>query len=93
MGCSTQRKSSPRIDQDFHEMFHIFVLKISDWSSPKVYQLYGLGETDDPPLGPFQAQSMEMKHRNYNTLAPVGVTEVEDEEMNANFFLRTSVGM
>src|SRR4051794_33006718 len=61
-------KYFPRNDQDLREMLRIFVSKnnlkftvfietpskaFSDWSFPKVCQLYGLGESDDPSLSVF----------------------------------------
>ncbi|POG66228.1 hypothetical protein GLOIN_2v1658885, partial [Rhizophagus irregularis DAOM 181602=DAOM 197198] len=72
-------KFSPRNDQGLREMLHIFVSKnnlkftvfietpskpFSDWSFPKVCQLYGLGESDDPSLSvfpPFTCEYKELK--------------------------------
>ncbi|PKK57326.1 hypothetical protein RhiirC2_798237, partial [Rhizophagus irregularis] len=59
------KRYSPRNDHDFSKMLRQFVSKnnfrlvvsietpskaFSDWTSPKMCQLYGLGESDDPSL-------------------------------------------
>src|SRR5438045_2212959 len=69
-------KYFPRNDQDLREMLRIFVSKnslkftmfietpskaFSDWSFPKVCQLYGLGESDDPSLSVFPPFTCEYK--------------------------------
>src|SRR5436190_23623809 len=61
-------KYSPRNDQELREIIRIFISKgiskftiiietpskaFSDWSFPKVCQLYELGESDDPSLSVF----------------------------------------
>ncbi len=62
------KRYSPRNDQDFSKMLRQFVSKnnfklvvsietpskaFSDWTFPKMCQLYGLGESDDPSLSVF----------------------------------------
>ncbi|PKY30164.1 hypothetical protein RhiirB3_447111 [Rhizophagus irregularis] len=69
-------KFSPRNDQGLREMLNVFVSKnnlkftvfietpskpFSDWSFPKVCQLYGLGESDDPSLSVFPPFTCEYK--------------------------------
>jgi hypothetical protein len=69
-------KYFPRNDQDLHEMLRIFVSKnnlrftvfietpskaFSDWTFPKVCQLYGLGESDDPSLSVFPSFTCKYK--------------------------------
>ncbi|CAG8853076.1 37261_t:CDS:1, partial [Gigaspora margarita] len=70
------KKYFPYNDQDLREMLRIFVSKnnlkftvfietpskaFSDWSFPKVCQLYGLGESDDPSLSVFPPFTCEYK--------------------------------
>ncbi|EXX68830.1 Coronin-like protein crn1 [Rhizophagus irregularis] len=72
-------RHSPRNDQDFCKMLRQFVSKditkftvvietpskaFSDWSFPKVCQLYGLGESDDPSLSVFPPFTCEYKELN-----------------------------
>jgi hypothetical protein len=72
-------KYYPRNDQELREILQVFVAKsifkftvivetpskaFSDWSFPKVCQLYGLGESDDPSLSvfpPFTCEYKELK--------------------------------
>src|SRR5438046_1226169 len=59
------KRYSPQNDQDFSKMFQQFISKnnfrlimsietlskvFSDWTFPKICQLYGLKESDDPSL-------------------------------------------
>ncbi|PKK60593.1 hypothetical protein RhiirC2_793102 [Rhizophagus irregularis] len=84
MGCSTQRKYSPRIDQDFHEMFHIFVLKISDWSSQKCTSFTVLRPISSPINGNEASKLQYVSSylvAGVNLYEAVGVTEVEDEDI------------
>ncbi|CAG8805322.1 22233_t:CDS:2, partial [Gigaspora rosea] len=70
------KKYFPYNDQDLREMLRIFVSKnhlkftvfietpskvFSDWSFPKVCQLYGLSESDDPSLSVFPSFTCEYK--------------------------------
>ncbi len=70
-------KYSPRNDQEFREMLHLLVSKNSfkfavfietpskpfaEWTFPKICQLYGLGETDDPSLSVFPSFMCECKN-------------------------------
>jgi hypothetical protein len=74
-GKNTERYS-PRNDQDFCKVLRLFVSKsiskftvsietpskaFSDWSFPKVCQLYELGESDDPSLSVFPPFTCEYK--------------------------------
>ncbi|RIA88938.1 hypothetical protein C1645_825560 [Glomus cerebriforme] len=72
-----KERYSPQNDQDFCKMLRQFVLNnnfkliivietpskaFSDWSFPKVCQLYGLGESDDPSLSVFPSFTCEYKN-------------------------------
>jgi hypothetical protein len=86
---------SPRNDHDFSKMLRQFVLKnnfklfvtietpskaFSDWSFPKVCQLYGLGESDDPSLSvfpPFTCEYKDLEDESSRVILRNLITELE----------------
>ncbi|PKK60634.1 hypothetical protein RhiirC2_757167, partial [Rhizophagus irregularis] len=88
-------KFSPRNDQGLREMLNVFVSKnnlkftvfietpskpFSDWLFPKVYQLYGLGESDDPSLSvfpPFTCEYKELEEDSSKAIFNNLVTELK----------------
>ncbi|CAG8656630.1 5821_t:CDS:2, partial [Ambispora gerdemannii] len=59
---SDSGKYSPRNDQDLCEILQLLVSKTaSKWTFPKICQLYGLSETDDPSLSVFPSFICECK--------------------------------
>ncbi|PKK58923.1 hypothetical protein RhiirC2_857575 [Rhizophagus irregularis] len=85
-------KYFPRNDQDLREMLRIFVSKnnlkftvsietpskaFSDWSFPKVCQLYGLGESDDPSLSVFPPFTCEHKELKDGSSQAILIAELE----------------
>ena len=74
----------------------------SDWSFPKVCQLYELGESDDPSLSvfpPFTCKYKDLKDEHSQVLLKNLITELEarlksipisgNEASNRNMFVRT----
>lgn len=76
------RKFSSQNDQGLCEMLHIFVSKnnlkftmfiktpsklFSDWSFPKIWQLYDLGESDDPSSSVVLSFTCEYKELKENS--------------------------
>jgi hypothetical protein len=88
-------KYFPHNDQDLREMLRIFVSKnnlkftvfietpskaFSDWTFPKVCQLYGLGESDDPSLSvfpPFTCKYKDLKEESSRVILKNLITELE----------------
>src|SRR3954447_4342965 len=93
-GKNTERYS-PRNDQDFCKVLRLFVSKsiskftvtietpskaFSDWSFPKVCQLYELGESDDPSLSvfpPFTCKYKDLEDEHSQVLLKNLITELE----------------
>ena len=89
------KRYSPRNDQDFSKMLRQFVSKnnfklvvsietpskaFSDWTFPKMCQLYGLGESDDPSLSvfpPFTCGCKDLKDELSQVLVKNLITELE----------------
>jgi len=89
------KRYSPRNDQDFSKMLWQFVSKnnfklvvsietpskaFSDWTFPKMCQLYGLGESDDPSLSvflPFTCGCKDLKDEPSQVLLKNLITELE----------------
>jgi hypothetical protein len=89
------KRYSPRNDQDFSKMLRQFVSKnnfklivsietpskaFSDWTFPKMCQLYGLGESDDPSLSvfpPFTCGCKDLKDELSQVLLKNLITELE----------------
>ncbi|RIA98197.1 hypothetical protein C1645_813056 [Glomus cerebriforme] len=92
---------SPRNDQDFSKMLQQFVSKnnfklvmtteilskaFSEWSFPKLCQLYGLSESDDPSLSvfpPFTCDGNKASKSQYvcsYLVIGVNLYEVKDED-------------
>ncbi|PKK66638.1 hypothetical protein RhiirC2_784525 [Rhizophagus irregularis] len=93
-GKDTERHS-PRNDQDFCKMLRQFVSKgiskftvfietpskaFSDWTFPKVCQLYELGESDDPSLSvfpPFTCECKDLKDDSSQAILNHLIAELE----------------
>src|SRR5207248_5374969 len=85
----------PHNHQDLREMLCIFILKnnlkftvtietpskaFSDWTFPKVCQLYELGESDDPSLSvfpPFTYKYKDLEDESSQVLLKNLITELE----------------
>ncbi|PKK63104.1 hypothetical protein RhiirC2_855241 [Rhizophagus irregularis] len=90
-----KERYSPQNDQDLREILQLFVTKssfkftvlietpskpFSDWSFPKVCQLYGLAESDDPSLSvfpPFTCEYKELEEDSSRIILRNLITELE----------------